>query len=1077
MKRRMGGARVGALGGLCALGLMSCTNEDPAGAARSQGLTSVAKVTAFSTTATKVNTLPAGFAEVDGRVLFFSKSERGLFATDGTEVGTSLVRDLAPTLDTPYPTPHIVTLGRRGYWLQDRDVWTSDGTPEGTRTLLETRFASSPTPPVVFDGALYFSVGTSLYRSDGTPEGTRVLTTAAMNVTEDLYDITWRVMGGRLYFACTLGSAGVELCATDGTAEGTVLVADLAPGSASGTPWLLGALDGKLLFSAAPTSSSRALYATDGSASGTTALLSLANTYVVTSSVRGFAALEGRAYLPCYTAATGSELCQTDGTAAGTRVLDLVTGTASSNAGEAALWGTRLYFSACTPQEGCEPWSSDGTLAGSGMLKDVYPGKTSGFSGEVFIPMEGGLLFVGSAPGGSGLLWKTDGTAAGTVPVKDLTAPGASGSRYGLNLRGSMRFGGAVLFAGDDGVHGQELWRTDGTEAGTRMVVDVTPAQLEGDASGMRAHDDWLLLGAPVTAGGNTVLRSDGTAAGTQVLTPAMSPTSAYSSMSPFGDRLLIARQTRLWMTDGTSAGTVLFKELPGSGAYGGVQQLPNQVGLFIASDTNQSVVLWRTDGTDAGTRVTDTAVFNARNAAVSNGRLYLTGLNSSPGNELFMSDGMPGGTVFLKDIWVGSKSSEPAGFTPLGALTLFSADDGVVGRELWKTDGTSAGTVRLSDLNPGATGSSPTSLQPLGNRVVFWARTPTARLWTTDGTAQGTQPVGAAVTPSVPEGFVTWGDVAFFAGTEDASGTELWRTDGTPEGTVRVADLYPGRGSSRPDQLTLVSPSGPLLFSAEEPTGGRELWRLDSPTGQPARAADVGAGPRSSRPEQLTVNGSAVYFTANDGTGRALFRLTGLVPDVRPPRLACPPDVTVDATSAAGAVVTFPSATVHDDSGEVPAVSATHGSGERFPAGVTAVRFSATDASGNTGTCTLSVTVKPLSVPDAGPVQDAGTTDAGSADAGSTDAGSTDAGSTDAGSTDAGSVDAGPVDGGGSDGGPVDAGSNGPGRDAGAGPSVPETDSGGCGCQATPSSMPWGLALAGLLASAKRSRKRRPQA
>ncbi|MBN8226760.1 HYR domain-containing protein [Corallococcus macrosporus] len=1077
MKRQTGGARAGALGGLCALGLVACTNEEPAGAARSletraQGVTSVAKVTAFSSaTATKQDTLPDGFTEMDGFALFFSRTRKGLFRTDGTEAGTSLVRDLDPTVDSFQSAPRMVRLGTRAYWLLQGELWTSDGTPGGTRLMLDAPFPSSPTPPVVFNGALYFSVGTSLYRSDGTAQGTQVIATAAMKVTEDGFYDAWRVMGDRLYFACTLGtgSAGMELCATDGTGPGTVLIADVGPGSASGSPSLLGEVNGRLIFSAASTTTSRSLYATDGTDAGPIQLLHVANNYTVGTGQSNFATtLNGRAYLLCATPATGVELCATDGTAAGTQVLDLVPGSTSSNAKGMTRLGDRLYFSACTSQSGCELWSSDGTLAGSAMLKDILPGTAHGFPGPELLPVNGGLLFVALTPSGSGVLWKTDGTADGTVLLKDVVSPQASGGRYGLELTDGVRLGDALLFPADDGVHGQEVWRTDGTAAGTRMVTDVTPVQRDGDASGMRAFDDWLLLGAPTDTGQTGVWRSDGTASGTRPLAAAMGPSSYTPAMAPFGDRLLIARGQELWMTDATAAGTVRFKELPGSGAYGGVVQLPNQVGVFIGSTQFQTVGLWRTDGTDTGTQLTTPIVENARNMGVSNGKAYLTGLYSSLGNELYVSDGTPGGTAFLKDIYVGSKSSEPSGFTPLGTLTLFSADDGVAGRELWKTDGTAGGTARLADLNPGALSSSPTSLHPLGNRVVFWARSPTARLWTTDGTAQGTQPVGAAVTPGFPERFVTWGDVAFFAGAEATTGTELWRTDGTLEGTVQVADLQPGRGSSLPDQLTLVSPSGPLLFAAEDAVGGRELWRLDSPTGVPTRAADVVAGPGSSRPGQLTVNGSAVYFSASDGTGRALFRMSGLVPDTHPPRLGCPPDATVAATSATGAVVTFPAASVRDDSGEVPTARAVPASGGRFPPGLTLVTFSATDAAGNTGTCTFTVTVTPL------PGADAGTADAGVPDAGPTqDAGSADAGSADAGTTDAGVPDAGPVDAG-----STDAGPNGPGRDAGPGLGEPEPDSrGGCGCQETPVSAPWGLALAGLFAFARRSRKRRTHA
>ena len=40
-----------------------------------------------------------------------------------------------------------------------------------------------------------------------------------------------------------------------------------------------------------------------------------------------------------------------------------------------------------------------------------------------------------------------------------------------------------VLFAADDGVHGRELWRTDGTAAGTAMVADLAPGPTGSDAA------------------------------------------------------------------------------------------------------------------------------------------------------------------------------------------------------------------------------------------------------------------------------------------------------------------------------------------------------------------------------------------------------------------------------------------------------------------------------------------------------------------------------------------------------------------------------------------------------------------
>src|SRR5262245_62031164 len=82
-----------------------------------------------------------------------------------------------------------------------------------------------------------------------------------------------------------------------------------------------------------------------------------------------------------------------------------------------------------------------------------------------------GTLFFAADDGVNGQeLWKSDGTAAGTIMVKDIR-PGANGS-FPENL---TAVGNTLFFAADDGVNGTELWKSDGTAAGTILVKDINP--------------------------------------------------------------------------------------------------------------------------------------------------------------------------------------------------------------------------------------------------------------------------------------------------------------------------------------------------------------------------------------------------------------------------------------------------------------------------------------------------------------------------------------------------------------------------------------------------------------------------
>ena len=81
-------------------------------------------------------------------------------------------------------------------------------------------------------------------------------------------------------------------------------------------------------------------------------------------------------------------------------------------------------------------------------------------------------LFLFSATDGSRgrELWRSDGTAAGTFLVKDINSGAGESKPYHFT-----QVGGTVFFVADDGSRGVELWRSDGTAAGTALVKDIYP--------------------------------------------------------------------------------------------------------------------------------------------------------------------------------------------------------------------------------------------------------------------------------------------------------------------------------------------------------------------------------------------------------------------------------------------------------------------------------------------------------------------------------------------------------------------------------------------------------------------------
>jgi ELWxxDGT repeat protein len=301
---------------------------------------------------------------------------------------------------------------------------------------------------------------------------------------------------------------------------------------------------------------------------------------------------------------------------------------------------------------GYELWRSDGTVANTYMVKDINPGTADSYAAPV--ASVNGVLFLYADDGVHGCkeLWKSDGTEAGTVLVRDIN-PGASPSIVAGSYRPYSEFQGQFFFAATDGVHGRELWKSDGTSSGTVMVKDINP----GPSSGFINQ-----TGEFTEAGDKLFFRaSDG------------------------------VHGRELWVSDGTEQGTFMVKDInPGAGDGGGLVLVPlNDFLCFNASSPDYGYELWRTDGTENGTYlikdINPGPGGSWPGGVCAQGRIYFHANDGGAyGRELWTSDGTPEGTFRLTDINPGPAGSYPYYFAEANGLLLFAADDGVHGEELW---------------------------------------------------------------------------------------------------------------------------------------------------------------------------------------------------------------------------------------------------------------------------------------------------------------------------------------------------------------------------------------------------------
>jgi len=582
--------------------------------------------------------------------------------------------------------------------------------------------------------------------------------------------------------------------------------------------------------------------------------------------------------------------------------INTVAASAGSNPANYIDVNGTAFFKATDPVHGEELWKSDGTQAGTVMIKDIFPGSGGSTIQPYMMAAVNGTLFFTAQDGDHAIeLWKSDGTEAGTVMVKDINPGFASSAPTSL-----INFNGTLFFACQDGVNGGELWKSDGTEAGTVMVKDISPGSGNSSPNSLRVVNDTLYFMANDGVNGGELWKTDGTTAGT-VMVKDIRPGSSGSNPSWLtnvnGTLYFRANDGvtgyELWKSDGTADGTVLVKDIRSGSQGSSPAVLTNVQGTlyFSATDGSAGYELWKSDGTEAGTVLVKdispgSAASGVANLTAVNGTLLFKANDGTNGHELWKSDGTTAGTVMVKDINPGASGSNGGPITAVNGTVFFTASDGATGQELWKSDGTAAGTVLVKDIRPTVSFNGPTFLTAVGATLFFTADNEAIgpELWKSDGTAAGTvmvKDILAGTAPSTPRQLTDVNGTLFFVADNGVNGQELWKSDGTAAGTAMVKDIRPGVSGSSISSLTNLN--GTLFFAATDGTNGIELWKSDGSTAGTMMVKNIRSGSADSSPADLTVFNGAVYFAANNGTnGIELWKSDGtdagtvLIKDVR---------------------------------------------------------------------------------------------------------------------------------------------------------------------------------------------------
>ena len=414
--------------------------------------------------------------------------------------------------------------------MYGEELFVTEGSAGSTRLLADitpgsasstpsefTLIASASGPPLVLFAAHDGTHGIEPWITDGTPEGTRMLADI-MPGPESARPYGFVVQGDRATFVATGPGTGKEIWSSARPFETVEMMGDINPGAPGSDPYALCALsDNKVVFSALDPVRGEELFRADPSKRQ---LRILPDIYPGPSSAYPYytVALGDRAIFAATDPVHGRELWYANADGDIGLLADLYTDGSvnpSSSPRQLTPVGTRLFFVANDIAHGAELWVSDGSGAGTRLVKDIFPGRASG-APQALTPV-GDLLYFTAEDGVHGVrLWRSDGSPEGTMaadleasnplhltvvgPVlffsaaraedgRELwsTAPDGSVARVAdiapgaasSNPQALAAFQGALYFVADDGVHGEELWRSDGTAAGTVMVRDLIPVPYE----------------------------------------------------------------------------------------------------------------------------------------------------------------------------------------------------------------------------------------------------------------------------------------------------------------------------------------------------------------------------------------------------------------------------------------------------------------------------------------------------------------------------------------------------------------------------------------------------------------------
>jgi len=468
----------------------------------------------------------------------------------------------------------------------------------------------------------------------------------------------------------------------------------------------------------------------------------------------------------------------------------------------------KVLFYGLTFDQGYGFWTYDGN--GAAIRVSDYGSSTANLAETA-----NGFFFIYAYDVAKYSLYKLGGTPGVTLLIDDITSISPN------NVPSIAALNGKVFYPDWGETTGHELWCASDFAGSAALVIDGTPGLGGTSPTELTKADSLIYYRGGGTQGGTQgrqLWRSDGTAAGTFKLLQVVPANQNIqtNSLRTLGNKayFLIRKtsgETEFWVSDGTVSGTIKLTDVPSSYAVLDRFEAFFMDGkyVYLAIDPQSSEVKWAvTDGTPAGSELLlnlptnthfDLSFYDSKTyKSVLNGSFYFFCRNDSTTEyELWKSDGTSIGTQKVKSL---GSSSSPQTLASSKYLFFFLAQNkGNNDIELWSSDGTAAGTKIIKSLGISENylyfGSGEATDSTVLFKSPFYGPGASGFPYRSDGTKQGTYPVEGEpalyLAGSSPRGFVSSSNEAIFFRAFDNQFCGIWRSEpASPFATTRIDTL-----------------------------------------------------------------------------------------------------------------------------------------------------------------------------------------------------------------------------------------------------------------------------------------------